>query len=439
MTQLKSAREKKITPEMKIVASCENLSPEYIREGIARGRIVILQNKLRKTSLSNLGKYRKKRFQPVGIGKGLKTKVNANIGTSSDSGNLGDEKEKLRVAVKMRADAVMDLSTGGNLKEIRKMILKKSPVPLGTVPIYQAARRSMEKGQGIKDMKAEDMFDVIEEQAKEGVDFMTLHCGVTQSVLNILEKNKRLMGIVSRGGTFLANWILFNKCENPLYEKFNQILEIARTYDITLSLGDGLRPGCLVDSFDAAQIAELSILGDLAGRAREKNVQVIIEGPGHVPLNQIEASVMLEKNLCQETPFYVLGPLVTDIVPGYDHITSAIGGAIAASHGADFLCYVTPSEHLSLPQVKDVEEGVIASRIAAHAADIVKGVKNSLDWDIKMAKARRALDWKAQEKLSINPDTFRKKFMVESSLNKRKKEKEKACTMCGEFCVLKLQ
>ncbi|MCK5533610.1 phosphomethylpyrimidine synthase ThiC [bacterium] len=439
MIQLKAAGEKKITPEMEIVADHESLSPEFIRKGVQEGKIVILQNKLRKTSLLKLGKNKNRKFKPVGIGKGLRTKVNANIGTSFDYGSLIEEKKKLGAAVRVGADVLMDLSTGKNLKEIRRMILKESPLPLGTVPIYQVARKTMEKGKDIKNMTAGDMFNVIEAQAKEGVDFMTLHCGVTRNVLDVLKKNKRIMGIVSRGGAFLANWILFNKRENPLYEKFDKILEIAQTYDVTLSLGDGLRPGCLADSLDFAQLEELSILGELAKRARRKNVQVIIEGPGHVPLNQIETSIMLEKSLCQETPFYVLGPLVTDIAPGYDHITSAIGGAMAASYGADFLCYVTPAEHLSLPSVKDVEEGVIASRIAAHAADIVKGVKNSLEWDIKMAKARRALDWDAQKKLCINPKRFKKKVRVENSLLKTRNKKEKPCTMCGEFCVLKLQ
>jgi len=422
MTQLEYAKNKKITPEMKKVASCEGVSAEYIRAGIEKGAVVILKNSGRKMPRG---------WRISGIGKGLRTKVNANMGSSPDSMDIARERKKLESALAAGADTVMDLSTGGNLARIRKMVLADSSVPVGTVPIYQAACETFHAGRDIARMKSGDMFRVIEQQARDGVDFMTVHCGVTRENLRILRRTKRLTGIVSRGGAFLARWITENRKENPLFENFSYLLDIAYKYDVTLSLGDGLRPGCLADANDAPQIAELRVLGRLAGLAYRRNVQVIIEGPGHVPLNKIEKSVLLEKKVCRNAPFYVLGPLVTDIAAGYDHITCAIGGAIAGSAGADFLCYVTPAEHLRLPDEKDVFEGVIASRIAAHAADIAKGVKGAMGRDIALSRERRKFNWKKQELLSIDPSRFR---------NRRRKSRSgdaQACTMCGRFCAMK--
>jgi len=423
MTQMSEARRNKITGQMRSVAREEGVSPEFIRYNLALGKIVIPWNRMGK------GKGSKKR--PVGIGKGLRTKVNANIGTSPEEASINTEKKKLNVAVSVGADTVMDLSTGGRINDIRKMVLNESKVPVGTVPIYEVMCDPQDRGKGIADMNPEDLFSTIEKQAKEGVDFMTVHCGVTLKTLDIMKEVKRVAGIVSRGGSFLVHWMLANKKENPLYLYFNRLLDIAYKYDVTLSLGDGLRPGSIADATDSLQIAELSVLGRLTELAWRRNVQVMIEGPGHVPLDQIEANVVLEKELCKEAPFYVLGPLVTDISPGYDHITSAIGGALAASFGADFLCYVTPSEHIRLPRVEDVRVGVIASRIAAHAADIAKGIGRSRDWDIEMSRARRKLDWKKQKRFSIDP----KKFEEERSLSKPRDKK--VCTMCGRFCAIK--
>ena len=423
MTQLSEARKNKITEQMKIVAREEGVSPEFIRYNLALGKIVIPWNRM--------GKGKGSRKRPVGIGKGLRTKVNANIGTSPEEANINTEKKKLNVAISVGADTVMDLSTGGRINDIRKMVLNESKVPVGTVPIYEVMCDPKDRGKDIADMEPEDLFGNIEKQAKQGVDFMTVHCGVTLKTLDIMKEAKRVAGIVSRGGSFLAHWMLANKKENPLYLYFNRLLDIAHKYDVTLSLGDGLRPGSIADATDSLQIAELSVLGHLTELAWKRNVQVMIEGPGHVPLDQIEANVVLEKELCREAPFYVLGPLVTDISPGYDHITSAIGGALAASFGADFLCYVTPSEHIRLPRVEDVRMGVIASRIAAHAADITKGIGRSRDWDIKMSRARRNLDWKKQKMFSIDP----KKFEEERNISKPRDKR--VCTMCGRFCAIK--
>ncbi len=422
MTQLEWAKNKKITSEMKSVAANEGLTPEYIRSCIAEGTVVIP---------SNVNRRQCHKLRIIGIGKGLRTKVNANIGSSPDRVSLVEEKKKLDTAIEAGADSVMDLSTGGDIGKIRRMVLERSILPVGTVPIYQAACETVRKGKRIGKMNADAIFRIIEQQAEEGVDFMTVHCGVTQRIVETLRKSGRITGIVSRGGVFLAQWIVDNNEENPLYEEFDRLLEIAYKYDVTLSLGDGLRPGCLADATDEVQIAELSVLGELAKMARDRNVQVMIEGPGHVPLNQIEANVLLEKRLCGGAPFYVLGPLVTDVAPGYDHIVCAIGGALAAASGADFLCYVTPAEHVHLPDVDDVIEGVIAARIAAHAADVAKGVKGALNWDIQISRARKSLNWKRQERLSINPKKFREE---------RKKSKPKnarVCTMCGEFCAMR--
>jgi phosphomethylpyrimidine synthase len=325
----------------------------------------------------------------------------------------------------------MDLSTGGDIRAIRREIVKNSTIPVGTVPMYQTVVEVMREKKALVKMDADDLFKIIEEHAKEGVDFVTVHCGVTKKSVEALLSQGRLLDMVSRGGTLLASWILKNKKENPLYDDYDRLLEIAYKYDLTLSLGDGMRPGCLADATDRAQIQELITLGELAKRAYDKNVQVMIEGPGHVPINQIVTNMQIQKRLCNNAPFYVLGPLVTDIAPGYDHITSAIGGALAAMSGADFLCYVTPAEHLRLPDVEDVREGVIVSRIAAHAADIAKGIPGAIEWDNNMARARKKLDWEEQYRLSINPEKARRVRQSSKPAN------DKVCTMCGDLCAIK--
>lgn len=402
------------------IAEDEKVDTGALIEGVLAGTIVTPKNKNRSFS-----KY-------VAIGKGLATKVNANIGTSLDYQNLEDELRKLKVAIEAGSDTVMDLSTGGDLSLIRKEILKKSTVSVGTVPIYQAAAEAREKNNNIVEMDVDSIFNAIEQQAKDGVDFMTIHSGVTLKALGALIKQRRVCDIVSRGGAILAGWMVHNEKENPLYEYFDRVLEIAREYDVTISLGDGMRPGSVVDASDHAQIQELMTLGELVDVCRKNHVQVMVEGPGHMPFDQIEANVKLEKLICKGAPFYVLGPLVTDIALGYDHITAAIGGTLAAVSGADFLCYVTPREHLGLPTEKDVKEGVIASRIAAHAADIVKRVPGALEKDILLSKARKALDWEKQISLAIDPES------AKNAYNERKVSGEKACTMCGDFCAFKI-
>ena len=420
MNQLEQVRKGIATTAIKEVASSEGIEPQCIVEEMAAGHIIIPQNK-HHTTISS-----------IGIGKGLRTKVNANIGTSKDHQDIEEELKKLRAAVESGADTVMDLSTGGPLDEIRKAVIKESAVPIGTVPIYQAVVETVKNKQAMVHMSVDTLFKVIEKQAEDGVDFITVHCGLTRESAGRLKREGRLMDVVSRGGAFTIEWMAYNKKENPLYEHYDRLLEIAHEYDITLSLGDGLRPGCLADATDRGQVQELIILGELAERAWAQDVQVMIEGPGHVPIHQIATNVQLQKQLCHGAPFYVLGPLVTDIAPGYDHITSAIGGSIAASAGADFLCYVTPSEHLRLPSIEDVKAGVIASKIAAHAADITKGVKGALERDIKMAKCRKTMDWKQQIKLSLDPTLADK---LRSSSQPADKD---VCTMCGEFCAIKL-
>ncbi|MBQ7705955.1 MAG: phosphomethylpyrimidine synthase ThiC, partial [Selenomonadaceae bacterium] len=365
-------------------------------------------------------------------GAGLRTKVNANIGTSSTFPEIEPELLKLNEAVKCGTDSVMDLSTGNNIDLSRKKIIEHSPVMVGTVPIYQATVEAIKNHGAIVAMTEEDLLRTIETQAKDGADFMTLHCGVTRAAIEKLRTQKREMDIVSRGGSFIAGWILHNEKENPLYERYDDILDICAKYDVTISLGDGMRPGCIADATDRAQLTELITLGDLVDRAWKRGVQVMVEGPGHVPYNQIEANMKIEKRICRNAPFYVLGPLVTDIAPGYDHITAAIGGTLAAVSGADFLCYVTPAEHLCLPTIEDVHDGVIVSRIAAHAADLVKGVKGAADWDLKMARARKVLDWDEQIKLAIDPELARKKRGA------RNKAGETACSMCGDYCAVKI-
>ena len=419
-TQMQAARAGKITEAMKEVAAQERQSPETIRERVAKGTVAICANP------NHTG------VKPAGVGEGLRVKVNANIGTSSDFPDLVPELEKLKEAVRCGADAVMDLSTGDHIGASRRAIIGQSPVMVGTVPIYEATVTAMKERGAVVDMKAEDLLRAIEEQAKDGADFMTLHCGLTREAIARLHRQGRVMDVVSRGGSFITGWMLHNEKENPLYENYDTILDICEKYDVTISLGDGLRPGCLADATDRAQIAELMTLGELVDRAWARGVQVMVEGPGHVPFDQIAANMKLEKQLCHGAPFYVLGPLVTDIAPGYDHITSAIGGTMAAVHGADFLCYVTPAEHLALPTLQDVHDGVIASRIAAHAADIVKGVPGAAEWDLSMARARKALDWEAQMDLAIDPETARAKRAWREAAD------TDACSMCGNYCAVKI-
>ena len=417
MTRIELAKKGIVTDEVKLVAAAEGLTPQQLSEDIAAGTSVIPININHKIS-------------PMGIGRNMRTKVNANIGTSKDKISIADEMEKLAVLVKYGADAVMDLSTGGPIKDLRKMMLKQSPIAVGTVPMYEAAVRAAEKG-SISRMTADDLFGVIEEHAAEGVDFVTVHSGLTMRAVDRLRSEGRILDIVSRGGSLLLEWMIYNEKDNPLFEQYDRLLEIALKYDMTLSLGDGMRPGCLADATDRTQLEELLTLGELRDRAVEANVQVIIEGPGHVPLNQVELNVKIEKEICKGAPFYVLGPLVTDIGMGYDHITAAIGGAVAGAAGADFLCYVTPSEHIRLPSIDDVKEGVIVSKLAAHAADIAKGIKGAMDADVKMAKCRKALDWNGQISMSLNPDKVRE-WRAEVPPTETE-----VCSMCGEFCAIR--
>ncbi|MFP3898112.1 MAG: phosphomethylpyrimidine synthase ThiC [Dehalococcoidia bacterium] len=417
MTQQQLARKGTVSPAVTYVAEKEALDPDFIMQGLVAGDIIVPANVNHRDLL------------PCGIGRGLRTKVNANIGTSSDFCDLNAELGKLQTAVDCGADAVMDLSTGGDISAIRKAIIGASTVPVGTVPIYQAAIEAIESRGAIVNMDVDDIFAVIEEHARDGVDFMTVHCGVTQASLARLKKQGRTTDIVSRGGAFLIGWMLHNDRENPLHQYYDRLLDLASKYDFALSLGDGLRPGCLADATDRAQIEELITLGELVDCSRQAGVQTMIEGPGHLPLDQITTNVQLEKSLCRGAPFYVLGPLVTDVGAGYDHITAAIGGAIAAAAGADFLCYVTPSEHLSLPGVHDVKEGVIAARIAAHAADIVKGVKGAKEWDDQMSRARKALDWNTQARLSLDPE-------LSERVHSKIPASGATCSMCGKYCAM---
>ncbi len=420
MTQLESALNNKISPLVSLISKAEKIPAGLLRDRIASGKIVIPNNKKRRLE------------KPCGVGEGLRVKINANIGTSGDKANLREELKKLTAAQKYGSDTVMDLSTSKNISGIRKALIKKSGIPFGTVPVYEAAVEATEKKGSFLKMTAEGILSAIKNQAEDGVDFMTIHSGITKKTLDLASKSNRVMGVVSRGGAIIANWMARNNHENPFYEYFDQIVEIAYQYDITLSLGDGLRPGSILDATDRAQISELKLLGGLAKRARNKKVQVIIEGPGHVPLNQIKKNMELEKKFCQGAPFYVLGPLVTDIGASHDHISGAIGGALAAAYGADFLCVVTPAEHLAHPSLEDIKEGVIASRIAAHAADIVKGIPGALDLDKEMSIARQKRNWKKQISLSIDPkkaSAYRTRALP---------RKEDVCTMCSEYCSIKL-
>ncbi len=400
------------------IAKKEDVSIRYLKTGIEKGRIVFVKN-------------RKHNITPIAVGKGLSTKVNANIGTSPDVANLRLELKKLSAAIKAGADTVMDLSTGGNVDKIRKAIVKASTVPVGTVPIYQVAIESRKKKKPFLKASIDEIFEVIERHLDDGVDFVTVHCGVTRESIRGLKKKRRICGVVSRGGSMMIEWMEYNKRENPLYEYYDRLLKLAKKYNAILSLGDGLRPGAIADSTDRYQIKELIVIGELVKWAREENVSVMVEGPGHIPIHEIEANIQLEKSICDGAPFYVLGPLVTDIGAGYDHIVSAIGGALAAYYGADFLCYVTPSEHLGLPNVQEVKEGVIASKLAAHAADIAKGIKQAQQTDLKVSRARYSLNWQKMLNLFIDPDKATKIF-------KRSRSKsDLTCTMCGEFCAMK--
>lgn len=407
--------------EITVVAKDENVSVAWLTKQVQQGMVVITKNSSRPKT---------PKLKVCGIGQGLKTKVNANIGTSPDYISIQRELDKLESAINAGTDTVMDLSTGGNLRKIRHAVIQNSTVPLGTVPIYQAGCDTIKRGKKIEQMDANHMFDVIEEQAADGIDFVTVHCGVTKKNVELLRRSKRLVGIVSRGGAFLAKWIIVNGKENPLYAEYDRLLEIAKKYNLTLSLGDGLRPGCLADASDNPQLAELSVLGELVLRARKAGVQAMVEGPGHMPIDQIQGHVRQAKKMMHNAPYYLLGPLVTDVAPGYDHITGAIGGALAAWAGADFLCYVTPAEHLRLPNIEDVHNGVIASRIAGHAADIAKG-KNARQWDDKFSKYRKALDWKHQKQLAMDPDKFDKEYKHSKS------SKTDVCTMCGQYCAMR--
>lgn len=421
MTQLEAARKGQITPAMEFVARRENLEPELIRSEVERGRLVIPAN------IHHL----QGRLEPMGIGIATSCKINANIGNSAVTSKVDDELEKLHTAVHLGADTVMDLSTGGDIDLIRREIIAASPVPIGTVPMYQAIKDVNDIG----DLKVRDLFDMIERQAQQGVDYMTIHAGVLLEYLPLTAK--RVTGIVSRGGSLIAQWMLVRHEQNPWYTHFDELSEILRAYDVTYSLGDGMRPGCLADANDEAQFAELKTLGELTLKAWEHGVQTMIEGPGHIPMHLIKMNVEKQREMCHEAPFYVLGPLVTDIAPGYDHITSAIGAAIAGEAGAAMLCYVTPKEHLGLPNKDDVRQGVIAYKIAAHAADIARGRKGARDRDDALSKARFEFDWNKQFELSLDPETARR--MHDETLPQEVFKSAKFCSMCGpKFCSMRV-
>ena len=422
-TQIKLARNGIITKEMSAVAEIEKVSPKIICKETAEGKLVIPANII----------HIKKNLKPVGIGRAVTIKVNANIGTSSASSSIEDELEKLRTALDAGTDTVMDLSTGPNPDEVRNKLIKNCPVPFGTVPVYE-----MIIGRTIEDINSKVILETIEKQAKQGVDFFTIHAGVLREYLPMAAK--RVCGIVSRGGALTAKWMLLKNKQNPFYELFDDICDIMAEYDVCFSLGDGLRPGCIADATDEAQIAELKTLGELVLRAREKNCQVMVEGPGHIPFDQIQKNMELQQQYCHGAPFYVLGPLVTDIAPGYDHITSAIGGTAAGYWGASFLCYVTPKEHLGLPDAQDVREGVIAAKIAAHAADVARGHPRCAEKDKKLSIARAALDWKKHIESAIDPKTA-EKFHSEACIKSTGKTlpDEDYCTMCGkDWCSLRI-
>ncbi|MGB9838845.1 phosphomethylpyrimidine synthase [Methanothermobacter sp.] len=419
MTQMEDARKGNITPEMEEVARKENIDIQILIKSIADGRAVIPSNVNRSSS-------------PCGIGESLSTKINANIGSSSKMEDIDLEVEKAMAAVEYGADAIMDLSTGPMLREVRRAVLESVDVPVGTVPIYEAGVEAFASSGSVVDMDEDDMFRAIENQARDGVDFMTVHSGITLETVERVQRSDRIMGIVSRGGAFLAAWIMHNQEENPLYSSYDYLLELAYEYDVTLSLGDGLRPGCLADASDIPQLQELLTLADLVARARDADVQCMVEGPGHMPLDQIAANMKIQKSVCDGAPFYVLGPIVTDMAPGYDHISAAIGGAVAAMNGADFLCYVTPAEHLAIPGVEDVIEGVVASRIAAQAADAAIKLPGPWKSELEMANARKSFDWNKQFEMAFDsrkPAEYRMQCPVDDP---------EMCTMCGEYCALRI-
>lgn len=419
MTLIETLKRGEIPQALEKAAAAEPLEVEEIARRITTGTVVFPLNGLRELE------------RPCAIGLGLRTKVNANIGTSGDRADLDFELSKLAAAVDAGADTVMDLSTGGDIGAVRRKIVAESAVPVGTVPIYQAAVESKERHGSIVAMTPDDMFEAIERHAADGVDFVTVHCGVTTKALSCLEATGRIADIVSRGGAFLSGWMIYNERENPLYSEFDRLLDIARRYEMTLSLGDGFRPGAVADATDSAQVQELITLGELVSRCRDAGVQAMVEGPGHVPISQIVENVRLAKDICRGAPFYVLGPLVTDVAPGYDHIVAGIGGALAAASGADFLCYVTPREHLGLPDLDDVREGTVVTRIAAHAGDLAKDPEFFMTWDNEMSRARKALEWDKQVALSVNPDRAGR-VLAECRV-----EDHEGCTMCGEFCAMK--
>ncbi|GAA0126541.1 phosphomethylpyrimidine synthase ThiC [Clostridium sp. CTA-19] len=415
-TQMDAAKKGIITKEMEIVAKKEQIDVQALRELIAKGQVVIPANKNHKS------------LSPEGIGKGMKTKINVNLGISKDCYFIEKEMEKVKKAIEMKAESIMDLSNYGKTAEFRRNLVEYSPAIIGTVPIYDAIGFYDKE---LDEITAKEFLDVVEKHAKDGADFVTIHAGLNKEAADTFKRNKRLTNIVSRGGSLLFAWMEVNNKENPFYEYYDRLLDICEEYDVTLSLGDGCRPGCNADSTDAVQIKELITLGELTLRAWEKNVQVIIEGPGHMTLDEIKTNVLLEKKLCHDAPFYVLGPLVTDIAPGYDHITSAIGGAIAAAAGADFLCYVTPAEHLRLPNIEDMKEGIISTKIAAHAGDLAKGINGARELDDAMSKARAELDWDMMFKLALDsekPKRYREESMPEHS---------DTCTMCGKMCAVR--
>lgn len=417
LTEYQKAKRGEITQALREAAEAEGIGEGKLREMVAEGRVVIL------------GMLRE-HCRMVGIGEGLTTKVNTNIGTSPDHDDHDIEIEKLDVSVRMGTDAVMDLSTGGDIEGIRSAILERSTVPVGTVPVYQAAVEASRRGDSIAGCCVDDFLDVVRRQAQEGVDFMTVHCGLVYRLAREVA-GSRVGGVVSRGGSLLMQWMAVNKKENPYYEYYDRLLDICEEQDVALSLGDGLRPGSLADSTDRAQIGELMVIGELVERARSRGVAVFVEGPGHVPVNEIRTNMEIQKKACGNAPFYVLGPVVTDVAPGYDHITSAIGGAIAAWHGADFLCYVTPAEHLRLPSVEDVREGVVAARIAAHAGDIAAGLPGADRWDREISEHRARLEWKEAIRKSLDPDRAEELYDRSSSGD------DQLCTMCGEYCAIR--
>jgi phosphomethylpyrimidine synthase len=415
-TQMEAARKGILTPEIKTVAAKENLEPAGLMQLMAEGKVVVPANKNHKS------------LEAEGVGQGLRTKINVNLGTSKDCNNVDTEMEKVQKALEMKAEAIMDLSSFGKTREFRTRLIDISTAMVGTVPVYDAIGFYERE---LKDISTADFLNIAETHARDGVDFMTIHAGINRTTTEHFKRNPRITNIVSRGGSLLYAWMEMNRRENPFYENFDELLDICREYDVTLSLGDACRPGCINDATDASQVEELIVLGELALRAWEKDVQVIIEGPGHMPINEIAANMLLEKKLCHGAPFYVLGPIVTDIAPGYDHITAAIGGAVAAANGADFLCYVTPAEHLRLPNRDDMIEGIIATKIAAHSGDIAKGISGARDWDNSMSEARQKLDWERMFKLALNPEKARS-YRFESL-----PEDNNSCSMCAKMCAVR--